>query len=873
MSPIASIRLGLVKRANPIETPGVCDFSSIATPELARPLDFSRLSLIASPAAVEIEGYRIEARDALRLSFDLIESPDTTLIPPLEVPPKLSANLIVNAEAIGIRLLLGEAVSTCQPLGDGHSLPNASIVNGALDEGLTLLSGEICGYLLDTGLFLEEPEVMDVLYAVQPFANLLEPPEIVSPLRPLSHTQVLGKAYRVSGPTQTTLSDWVTTCPHGLVRSQCGTCLENRDRLTPRRTQTEVQVVDVFEQLRYILQPPILPFELQPIVFPNGNRPYNYQIAGVKWLTEHNDALLADQMGLGKTVQAIVAMRVLFRSGDLQRALVVCPASMINVWEREVLSWAPELRPLKLPSHRTVREDAWRSHTEIYIVSYETLRNDAEWVVNELGPGRFDLFVLDEAQKIKNPSSKVHRVVKLFAPKYRWALTGTPLENSEDDTVALFQILKPGLFASSANTSYTLGSVKRMIAPFWLRRTIEEVKLDLPSLTHQDHWLDLRSKQRQKYDEMEAAGKTDLRNNLRRNGTRATRIHVFALINRLKQICNYDVESGQSSKLEFLKDELEGLVADNDKALVFSQYPVKTLKSLESELTQFRPLTYDGTLSSRQRDAVVRAFEENELNWAMLMSIRAGGLGLTLTRANHVFHFDHWWNPAVEDQASARVYRIGQRKPVFIHSMYTVDTIEERIHNLLQQKRALFREVFGKNLAADDDDLKALSDEDLFGLFGLDVPDAPAPNTESVETFTASAARHPSPKVFSETALDMSAREFEEAIRRIFAKLGCTLSLTKQTGDGGIDLDGYHNATSGRVVVQCKRYRGTVGVSAVRELYGVAVSEQDITQGFLVTTGRFSRDAIDFAQGKRLRLIDGVELDAMASVSGLHFGH
>ena len=270
-----------------------------------------------------------------------------------------------------------------------------------------------------------------------------------------------------------------------------------------------------------------------------------------------------------------------------------------------------------------MRADMWKGHSEIYVVSYETLRND----VAGLSYDSFDLYVLDEAQKIKNPQTKTHRAVRRLKPKYRWALTGTPIENKVDDVVAIFDILKPDLFA---NDELKLSrTVRQKIRPYVLRRTIEDAQLELPELTHQDHWLDLLPTQRKSYDTLENERVADIEN----MGSQATRIHILALITQLKQICNYDDESGQSCKLNFLRDELQGLTDDNDKALVFSQYPVKTLRKIEPSLREFNPLIYDGTLSSAKRDDVVFRFQESDSNTALLMSVRAGGMGLTLTRA------------------------------------------------------------------------------------------------------------------------------------------------------------------------------------------------------------------------------------------------
>ena len=733
-----------------------------------------------------------------------------------------------NADVVGDAFDDGFITSvpgTAASIDDGlffHS--SADVICDAFDDGFIPSIPDIAANAFDDGLFFPDVEIVDIGDSL-----LLFPPEVVEGFDLLARPRVEGKAY----------TDQEQVLRTGTRQPNTGTGRRN----PYGHRKPKVQVVDVFEQLRYILQPPILPPDGKPVIFPNGNKPYPYQIAGVKWLVQHEQALLADQMGLGKTIQAIIAIRVLFRKGKLENALVVCPASMTNVWEREIKSWAPELRPLRIQGQQWLRADAWQSHAEIYIVSYETLRND----INLLPPEKFGLYVLDEAQKIKNPSTKAHRAVAQLTPKHRWALTGTPIENRVDDVVAIFDVLIPDLFEKEYSPPAYI--VRLKIEPYLLRRTIEQVKLDLPELTHQEHWLDLLPRQRAAYDSTERHEV----NTIKRMGQEATRIHILALITQLKQICNYDDSSGQSCKLNFIIDELEDLSEDNDKALVFSQYPVKTLEKIEPKLRRFAPLTYSGSLSSKQRDDVIAKFQDTDDNAVLLMSVRAGGMGITLTRANHVFHFDHWWNPAIVDQASARVHRIGQKKPVFIHSLYAVDTIEQRIFDLLQQKREVFRAVFGQNAEASDEDLTRMSDEDLFGLFGLDVPGKPKTGAQ------ANSVNGNASKPFA----DMSPREFEEAVRDMFEGLGYRLSLTKQSGDGGIDLDGHRlGLGGGRVVVQCKRYSGVVSVAQVRDLFGVVSSDPNIEAGFLVTTGHFSSQARDFVKDKRITLIDGLEIQA-----------
>ena len=908
---------GLAKRVNPISVTHVIDCSYLATVEASPTLDLPRLggffgnfTHIGPANALNLkQSYLLKRPEALNFPGLLIVDPQTQVIRinQLEIPARESIELIPEADVLADNLLLNSATTASDALDDGLAFFEIKI----LSEGFLLAHVKIVICPLDDGLVFSSVEIIDVSDYEQALGNaiiaddvfngnaVLAPSEIfgdllddgllfdkptISPIKLMARSRTIGKDWRSryvpkvdeqAGP-QLRLPGPVSECRHGCVRSKCPACLKTSTKPTPKRPQRQPQVVDVFEQLFYILQPPILPAQGQPLIFPNGHKPYPFQIGGVKWLVEHESALLADEMGLGKTIQAIIALRILFRRGELQRTLVVCPASMTNTWEREIKSWAPELRVFRLQGDRAARLEAWKSHAEIYVVSYETLRND----IREFDVAKFDLCILDEAQKIKNPGTKIHRVAKLLTPKYRWALTGTPLENSADDVIALFSFLKPGLFHEDNSGWNYLSQVPHKIKPYTLRRTIDEVALELPEITRQEHWLDLLPEQSRAYramedHEMEA---------LKLLGVDATRVHVFALITKLKQLCNYDDSSGESCKLNFLEDELDGLSESGEKALVFSQYPEKTLKVIEPRLRQYKPLIYHGSMSGNKRDEVVRRFEEDEANGVLLMSLKAGGVGLTLTRANHVFLYDHWWSPAVMDQAVGRVRRIGQERPVFSHSLYAVGTIEERIHNLLKKKRALFQEMFDQGPATDVDALNRLTDEDLFGLFGLDTPgddkESPKPvmqeqkPNEPLVEFPREPqpvkANRPRPWKFSR----MSPTEFEEAIRDLFNELGYTLTLTKQSHDGGIDLDGYRNGIGGgRIVVQCKRYKGTVSESAVRDLFGVVSASLNIEQGFLVTTGRFSRNATDFAVNKRLTLFDGEFLEYLrASLRSLDRG-
>lgn len=846
------LRRRLAKKLNTIEAPDRRDCSNLASIRRLPILDVSQFGQTQEPETFTFPSLLLAKTKA-----------EGYTIPVLDNPPRETIDLITQASIPVGNLLLyraevftGISLLTLAPVADkvstdGLPLLNADVITGALNEGLPFQGVGI----VDAFRHVQKLERLRIFQ----YVNFLKIPEITTPFKLLARPKTVGRDYRPRYvpeeekrlTRQPRLQGFERKCRHGIVRSLCSICIEARARAIQNRNKRQTRVVDVFEQLFYILQPPILPQGGRPIIFPNGKKPFPFQIVGVKWLVEHKSALLADEMGLGKTVQAIIAMRILFRRGELQRTVVVCPASMTITWEREIKSWAPELRVFRVHGHQATRSEMWKSNSEIYVVSYETLRND----VGTFDPTRFDLCVLDEAQKIKNPAAKVHRAVKQLSPKYRWALTGTPVENDEGDVIALFSFLKPGLFHEENSDWNARTEIRRKISSYTLRRTVDDVEIELPQITRQEHWLDLLPSQSNAYraiefQEVEA---------LKRMGVDATRIHIFAIINKLKQICNYDETSGQSCKLNFLEDELNALSENGDRALVFSQYPEKTLKVIEPKLQRYKPVTYSGSLSANRREEILDRFQHEPEHEVLLMSLKAGGVGLTLTRANHVFLYDHWWNPATMDQAVGRVRRIGQSKPVFSHSIYTADTIEERIHNLLQEKRTLFHELLGRD-ATSDEDLSHLTDKDLFGLFDMDVPIDHQESTACVSNTSQPSQLDDNPLMQTQSIngsvrwptelIDASPTEFEEAIRDLFHWWkGYLLHTTPASNDGGIDLDGFRQyGSQGRVMIQCKRYTGTVSVGQVREFYGAVAIEGDVAETYMVTTGKFSNKAIRYAR-------------------------
>lgn len=642
------------------------------------------------------------------------------------------------------------------------------------------------------------------------------------------------------------IKDRYRTCVHGLKKGYCSVCLE-KDRQYREKTAPRI---DPFDLVFPILQPPLGENFDSPVAFPPGMELYPFQRDGIKFLAEHKRALLGDEMGLGKSIQAIVALRFLVRMGEIKKIIIICPKSVLTDWEKKLWDWAPELRLVKVSGPQEQRKLRWDTPAHVYLTTYETLRQDLSGSLNGDANGdivrkQFDCVIADEIQKIKNPSAGITQATRQVDAPVRWGLSGTPLENRLEELVSIFAYLKPGLIRyDDALIPY---KVSNAIKPYFLRRRKKDALPDLPEKVPEDVWLELSPAQRQAYDSAEHDGVIALNE----KGDSITVQHILALITKLKQICNIDISSQESCKLEYLLDKLDELSEQDDKALVFSQYPERTLKLIEPQLKKFSPLVYHGSLSSSQRDDIVKDFQDNESNRVLLMSVKAGGLGITLTRANHVFHFDLWWNPSVADQAVGRVDRIGQKKTVFVTTLYTVNTIEERIAALLERKRKLFKEVIDD--LSDTNLSRVLSEDELFGLFGLR-------KTKS-KTLPASVS-----EVTTESLAKVSPQQFEKMVADLFTRMGYFVKLTPLTKDGGVDVYAKRSNESGTesLAIQCKHYpNGVVGVEAARSLYGVIQDDPSITRGFLVTSGEFSRECKEFVRGKRIQLFDGTYLEGL----------
>lgn len=419
-------------------------------------------------------------------------------------------------------------------------------------------------------------------------------------------------------------------------------------------------------------------------------RPYQRQ--GVDWLVFLRraglGALLADDMGLGKTLQALCAIE--------GRTLVVAPTSVLHGWMREIERFRPSLRvSLYHGPGRVLDPDA-----EVTITSYALLRQDVDGLTEPV----WDCVILDEAQAIKNPESQIARAAHRLDAKARFALTGTPVENRLDELWSQLHFLNPGLLGGRRDfrdryarpiadgDGEVAERLRQRIRPFLLRRLKSEVAPELPPLSEIILDCDLSDEERAVYDTVRAATVRDVVERLRAGGNVMAALE--ALLRLRQAACHSSLvpgqtsKSGSSSKLETLFARLEEAVADGHKALVFSQW-TSLLDLLEPGLREREIdwLRLDG--STRDRGGVVSGFQSDDGPPVMLLSLRAGGTGLNLTAADHVFLLDPWWNPAVEQQAADRAHRIGQDKPVVLHRLIARNTVEEGILKLHARKRAL----------------------------------------------------------------------------------------------------------------------------------------------------------------------------------------
>ena len=398
-----------------------------------------------------------------------------------------------------------------------------------------------------------------------------------------------------------------------------------------------------------------------------------YQAFGAAFLTEREAALLADEMGLGKTIQTIAAVRTLRETGKASRVLLICPSPLRLNWTREFARWAPDIAARPIMGDQEDRSAYYGLPIPVLIASYEQVRVDFR---NFQGIRPFDLVILDEAQRIKNPSAETSLACRLVARHRAWALTGTPVENRVEDLLSIYRFLAPGLLHVGLNRS----AIHEGIADTFLRRRKVDVLPELPPIIIQDLLIDLTDSQRAAYDALWQGTRDGL--------GEAASSRLLAVITNLKQLCNRDPVSDESVKLDTLTTLLESVRGETGKVIVFSQF-VETLTWLADKLPLPSDLLHGGQ-SEATRDDVLSRFTNHPGPRVLLASLRAAGVGLNIQAAEIVVLFDRWWNPAVEDQAIARAHRFGRQAPLHVVRLLTSHTIEESIAQLLDEKRQLF---------------------------------------------------------------------------------------------------------------------------------------------------------------------------------------
>jgi len=552
---------------------------------------------------------------------------------------------------------------------------------------------------------------------------------------------------------------------------------------------------------------------------------------------------LADETGTGKTVMASVALRILFHQGIVKKGLIVCPPVALNVWDDHLLRWAPELRVTVVRGTQEIREYDWKYPAHIYLTTYDTLRSDLSDEINENYIKDINITVIDEAQRIKNPEAKRSKAVKKIISKFRWALTATPIENKLDDLVAIFEFVKPGYLKLG---DLTPSNAQELIKPYTLRRTKKEVKPEMPDKIRAEIWLDLDREQRKIYDAWEA----NERKRLEEMGENVTKFHIFGVIQKLKQICNFHPDETKSPKTEALLEKLEGISEQGKKTLVFSQYKKEGIEKISNILNHknYNFVTYQGGMSDRQRNDIVNKFRNNKEVLIFLGALQAAGESLNLEQATYVIHFDHWWNPAKMWQAEDRAYRINQEETVNVYSFWVKDTIESRIHRKLMEKGLLFQKVVGGLSEELIDEI--ISKDEWLEILGVKIKRKP--DQEDRKDL-------PVAKIF-EILGKINPIYFEEIVKNLFHKLGYqNARTTKRSHDGGIDIIASRAIAGGieKAVAQCKRME-KVGIEHARNLLGVVAADPAISKAYLVTTGLASPECKIFCdRDGRLALIEG----------------
>lgn len=487
---------------------------------------------------------------------------------------------------------------------------------------------------------------------------------------------------------------------------------------------------DFTELVEQILNPNITEYHLPKNI---NAELRGYQVIGFKWLrtlAEHNlGGILADDMGLGKTLQTIVYIASIKEVDKDQRFLIVCPSSLIYNWQDEIENFAPYLTTEVVTGNPKEREELIHSikNPDVLITSYPLIRRD----VSHYEKLDFHTVFIDEAQFIKNADSLNAKSVKQLQAKHKFALTGTPIENSLSELWSIFDFIMPDYLFNHAKfvNQYekpimreeegVLDDLNRRILPFILRRMKKDVLKELPDKVETKMLTDMVDEQKKVYVSYMENIRTEINQEVKENGIEKSKLKILAALTRLRQICchpstfieNY---SGGSGKLELLLEIIADAIANDHRILVFSQF-TSMLAIIEKELKKENVSCFylEGSTKVQDRNDYVKRFNQGE-GKVFLISLKAGGTGLNLVGADTVIHYDPWWNPAVEEQATDRAYRIGQERSVHVIKLITKGTIEEKIYKLQQKKRSLSNSV----IQSQEVFINSLTKEELEDIFG-----------------------------------------------------------------------------------------------------------------------------------------------------------
>ncbi len=460
----------------------------------------------------------------------------------------------------------------------------------------------------------------------------------------------------------------------------------------------------------------------------------DYQQQGLNWLQflreyEFN-GILADDMGLGKTIQTLAHLLIEKQSGRMKLpCLIIAPTSLVSNWRRETEKFAPELSVLVLHGKDRHYDFHRIQEHDLVITTYPLIRRDRD-VLNKI---EFHMIVLDEAQYIKNPKSQTTQTVYELKSKNRLCLSGTPVENHLGEFWSMFHFLMPGYLGNlerfnriyrnpieKQEDDIRREQLSKRVAPFLLRRTKDEVASELPKKTEIIRTVSLQGQQRDLYESIRLAMDQKVRAEINKKGLARSHIMILDALLKLRQACcdprlvslPQAEQVTQSAKMELLMEMVPEMIEEGRKILIFSQF-TKMLALIEDELIE-RDITYSKlTGQTRKREEAIAQFQEGDAS-VFLISLKAGGVGLNLTAADTVIHYDPWWNPAAENQATDRAHRIGQDKAVFVYKLITEDTVEDRILAMQERKRALAESIYsgsGSNKGS------AISSTDLTELF------------------------------------------------------------------------------------------------------------------------------------------------------------